>query len=178
MKKLLLILVLASLALAALAVFTEDMEYLGYTGVLEERGGHWWLHESYGDSLRLLLAPQAKLDSLEYVMAAGDTVSVEGFREKELFLVGKMWNLSREASMLWLRWLDYGNLSANSLSSYNVDATKCIGCRLCVAPCPMGAITMVKGKAVIDLEKCVECGICIEGYGKFKGCPVRAIAPK
>ena len=37
---------------------------------------------------------------------------------------------------------------------------------------------MVKGKAVIDQEKCTECGICKDGYGKFKGCPVVAIETK
>ena len=29
---------------------------------------------------------------------------------------------------------------------------------------------------VIDLDKCTECGICIDGHGRFKGCPVRAIS--
>lgn len=175
MKQLLFILLLSSLALAALAVFSEDMELSGYRGILEDRDGHYWLLGDYGDELRLLLAPRAQLDSLDFAMAPGDTVAVEGFRDKDLFLVGKLWNESRGGSMLWLRYLDYGDLDTGSIAAYEVDTQKCIGCRLCVAPCPTGAITMIKGKAVIDPAKCTECGICVDGHGKFKGCPVRAV---
>ena len=59
---------------------------------------------------------------------------------------------------------------------YIVDADKCIGCRLCIKPCPTNAIRMVNGIAVIDTSKCIADGICIEGDGKrYKGCPVDAI---
>lgn len=38
----------------------------------------------------------------------------------------------------------------------------CMGCvaHPCQAVCPRGAISMVKGKSVIDQEKCIQCGKC------------------
>lgn len=53
-----------------------------------------------------------------------------------------------------------------------VDREQCIGCESCMAVCPVGAISMVDGKAVIDSETCISCGACV---GE---CPVEAIAPE
>lgn len=59
---------------------------------------------------------------------------------------------------------------------YSVQSNNCISCKLCVINCPANAIDMINGKAVIDTEKCIQCGICIDGDGKdFNGCPVNAI---
>jgi len=64
-------------------------------------------------------------------------------------------------------------------TSYIVEAAKCIGCNLCVANCPAGAISMQDGIAVIDNAKCISCGICIAGNNAdFGGCPVGAISKK
>ncbi len=46
---------------------------------------------------------------------------------------------------------------------------KCIGCQICVAECPVGAIEMSGGVALIDPEVCIGCGKC------FDVCPVDAV---
>ena len=43
---------------------------------------------------------------------------------------------------------------------YKVDASKCVGCTICVQKCPVDAIKMINGRAVIDASKCIGCGIC------------------
>ena len=45
----------------------------------------------------------------------------------------------------------------------------CISCGLCVEACPQNAMSLVTGKAVIDLSRCTACGECL------KVCPVSAI---
>ena len=49
----------------------------------------------------------------------------------------------------------------------------CIGCQECLDYCPVGAITMVCNKAVIDWSLCCECGAC-DRENVFK-CPTAAI---
>lgn len=46
----------------------------------------------------------------------------------------------------------------------------CISCGLCVEACPQNAMSLVDGKAVIDLSLCTACGECV------KVCPVNAIS--
>lgn len=63
-----------------------------------------------------------------------------------------------------------------SKAIYKVTADLCIACELCVNNCPVKAITMIDGKAVIDQTKCTACGICVNGNGgDFSGCPTNAI---
>jgi len=45
----------------------------------------------------------------------------------------------------------------------------CISCGQCVEACPQDAMSLVEGKAVIDLDKCTACGECV------RVCPVNAI---
>jgi Fe-S-cluster-containing hydrogenase component 2 len=42
-----------------------------------------------------------------------------------------------------------------------INQEKCIGCGKCVDVCPVGAISMKDGKAVIDQSKCIHCGKCL-----------------
>ena len=42
-----------------------------------------------------------------------------------------------------------------------VVQTDCAGCGDCVTICPMKAITITDGKAVIDAEKCINCKLCL-----------------
>ncbi len=53
-------------------------------------------------------------------------------------------------------------------------SNQCRGCvaKACIAACPRDAIKVVKGKSVIDREKCIKCGKCKEA------CPYDAIAHK
>ena len=37
---------------------------------------------------------------------------------------------------------------------------ECIGCGACVDACPVGAISMDDGKAVIDADTSIDCGSC------------------
>lgn len=52
-----------------------------------------------------------------------------------------------------------------------IDREKCIGCTLCADYCPMSCIQMRDGKAFIDQDECVECGVCKSS----NVCPVHAI---
>ncbi len=52
-----------------------------------------------------------------------------------------------------------------------ISQNKCIGCEKCVDVCPVGAISMEDGKAVIDQSKCIQCGKCLDI------CPQGAIRP-
>ncbi|MHB9139037.1 MAG: indolepyruvate ferredoxin oxidoreductase subunit alpha [Victivallaceae bacterium] len=52
-----------------------------------------------------------------------------------------------------------------------VDKELCIGCEACVGECPVDAIEMIDGKAVVN-DNCVDCGACVEV------CPVEAITLK
>ncbi len=61
-------------------------------------------------------------------------------------------------------------------TNYNISDYKCIGCQACVDACPVQAISIKGGKAIIDQTKCIQCGICVNGnYDDYNGCPVKAI---
>jgi ferredoxin len=43
----------------------------------------------------------------------------------------------------------------------------CAGCGQCAARCPMGALTLEQGRAVVDQERCVLCGYCASVCSEF-----------
>ena len=55
--------------------------------------------------------------------------------------------------------------------NYLIYKFKCVGCEDCVEICPVNAITMVNGKAVIDQTKCISCGKCVDActYSAIEG---------
>ena len=161
--------------LPAFAVIDLDMEITAHNGVLELRGEQVWLQDNLGEELRLILAPASSLDSLGLVFETGDSLFVEGIRQQNLLLVSKIWT-STGTGPLILRDLERQGVETGGSATHQVDLGTCIGCRLCLAPCPTGAITFSRGKAQIDPAKCTECCICVEGNGKFRGCPVGAIS--
>jgi len=44
---------------------------------------------------------------------------------------------------------------------------KCVGCKLCVSVCPLGAISVSDKKARIDTAECNLCGLCVHACKKF-----------
>jgi len=52
----------------------------------------------------------------------------------------------------------------------SVDQEKCTGCGTCEETCPVEAIQVDNGKAMVDEEACIDCGTCIEE------CPEKAIS--
>jgi len=50
-----------------------------------------------------------------------------------------------------------------------IDKEKCVGCEACVDVCPVSAIKMKDGKAVVG-DECVDCGACVSQ------CPTGAIS--
>ena len=42
-----------------------------------------------------------------------------------------------------------------------IEKSKCIGCGACVVECPVEALDLVDGLAVVDSAKCIDCGKCV-----------------
>lgn len=55
----------------------------------------------------------------------------------------------------------------NSVAAANyfsvIDQEKCLGCGTCVERCQMKAITLEKDIAIVNREKCIGCGLCVTG---------------
>jgi NAD-dependent dihydropyrimidine dehydrogenase PreA subunit len=51
-----------------------------------------------------------------------------------------------------------------------IDSMKCNGCGRCEVACPMDAIKVKNGKAVVSEDSCAECGACVSA------CPQGAIS--
>lgn len=54
-----------------------------------------------------------------------------------------------------------GKLVQHSNVAPQVNIQTCVGCRMCVPYCPVGAIAVHEKKASINAKKCIGCGECI-----------------
>ena len=43
----------------------------------------------------------------------------------------------------------------------NIDKAKCTGCGDCVDVCPVEALSLENGKAVVN-DECIDCGVCVD----------------
>jgi ferredoxin len=56
------------------------------------------------------------------------------------------------------------------VTTLEIDASRCVGCAMCVAVCPHGVLAVADGKArAVDRDGCMECGACATN------CPVDAV---
>ncbi len=168
-----LIIIIGILLIIAFNVFSQSndkIELTSYSGTLKQIAGNWFLNTGE-DIIELSLAPDEFLQENKIELTSKMELSLTGAMQEDELIVH---SLIIEGTEFKIR--DEAGETLWKIKPYYVEADKCIGCRLCVSPCPKGAITMVKGVAVIDADKCDGDGICFEGDGKkYKGCPVGAI---
>ena len=154
------------------AVEEAVIEIKEYEGSLMQVSGIWFLNTGTG-MFGLEIGNLANAENIAPELAAGDTIKVKGSMLDAVLQVTELC----KAEMVYLPVIE--EEATTDYTGYIVDSNKCIGCRLCVKNCPVGAISMQNGKAVIDANKCIQCGICANGSGKkWKGCPVGAIDKK
>ena len=54
--------------------------------------------------------------------------------------------------------------NCQKLKRYFIDPQLCKGCSKCARNCPVGAISgEIRSPFVIDQEKCIKCGACMDG---------------
>jgi Formate hydrogenlyase subunit 6/NADH:ubiquinone oxidoreductase 23 kD subunit (chain I) len=84
---------------------------------------------------------------------------------------GKMLPLALRSLLKKPATIDYPHQKANVPPDFRgklkFDASRCVGCRLCMKDCPSGAIEIINVgeklfKAVVHLDKCIYCGQCTE----------------
>lgn len=53
-------------------------------------------------------------------------------------------------------------LTAIVIANPQILRNRCVGCEDCIKACPVKAIEIHSGKALIDQEKCIGCQICVK----------------
>jgi len=167
------IIVISILLIFVFNVFSQSedkIELMNYSGTLKQVAGNWFLNTGE-DIVAISLASNEFLQEKEIELTSKMELSLTGLMQEDELVV---YSLIIEEKETKIR--DDAGEALWKIQPYTVEADKCIDCRLCVSPCPKGAVTMVKGVAVIDADKCDGDGICVNGDGKkYKGCPVDAI---
>ena len=160
--------------LSFLNLFSEEKPDIEiFEGKLKSMGGEWFII-SDGDFFQLDLAPEEFLTENNITFTAKQLLKVEGLIVDEVIEVH---NIYINNSIIKLR-DNAGNplwQEEKQVGHFFVIPNKCIGCQLCVSVCPTEAISMIHGRAVIETDKCIDCGICENGNDEYKGCPTKAI---
>ena len=152
---------------------TEKPDLEIFEGKLKNMGGDWFII-SDGDFFQLDLAPEEFLEEKKIILTAKELFKAEGTIIDEVINV---YRIHTDDYIIELR-DNTGNplwQEEKQIGHYHVNPKMCIGCQLCVSVCPTDAISMVHGRAIIDVDKCIDCGICEIGKGDYKGCPTDAI---
>ena len=63
---------------------------------------------------------------------------------------------------------EHGEIKESSIMAHKVSDA-CVGCGACEGACPVGAVAVENGVAVVNADACIDCGAC-EG-----ACPTGAI---
>lgn len=165
-------LVLLLLLINSISAGKSDLDY--FDGVLKKIGEDWFLVTN-GDFSQLDIAPDEYIESNDIVLIPKTELIIRGSSSDGIITVHTIYinDFTYEirddsGTPLWQE-------EDESSGYYIVNPKKCIGCQLCVSSCPTQAIKMIHGKAVIDADKCIDCGICEIGGNKYNGCPTDAI---
>jgi NAD-dependent dihydropyrimidine dehydrogenase PreA subunit len=61
-----------------------------------------------------------------------------------------------------MRSLELNNSKKGGIMAVNVDTSKCTGSGECIDTCPVEALSLENGKAVVDEDECIDCGACVD----------------